>query len=144
MNFKSPKSTEINYVGGLKAHITYTPVQIPRNAILIRPDRPEQSEAIYKLLVALWKAKVFQYFAIGSCQKFIRSREIKALLHGKGNYLDRFSWPNVKVAAQMLKDKPVPCGVFTVDTSLHSLQAGDILLCRIGSKNSIARPYLIF
>ena len=142
MNFRSPTSTAVNYAGGLKAHVTYTPYQIPRNAILIRPDMPEQSEAIYKLLVALWKARVFEYFSHGSCQQSIRVRDVKELLHGK-TMNDRFSWPSVDRYARAFRECPVPCIVRQVDTQDYELQSGDIILGRIGSKASIARPYLI-
>ena len=142
MNFRSPTSSAVSYVGGLKAHITYTPYQIPRNAILIRPVNPQISEPLYNLLVSAWKTRVFEYFSHGSCQQSIRVRDVKELLHGK-TMNDRFSWPSVDRYAKAFKECPVPCTVRQVDTLDYELQTGDIILGRIGSKASIARPYLI-
>lgn len=142
ISFKSPTSTSVNYVGGLKAHITYTPYQIPRNAILIRPANPSLSEPLYNLLVAAWKSRVFEYYSHGSCQQSIRVRDVKELLHGK-SVDTRFTWPQVSRFVSVFRENPVLCLIRQVDTNSFELQAGDILLGRIGSKASIARPYLI-
>ena len=85
---------------------------------------------------------MFEYYSHGSCQQSIRVRDVKELLHGK-SVQSRFTWPSVNKFTQAFKECPVPCFVRQVDTSEFELQAGDIILGRIGSKASIARPYLI-
>ena len=142
VNFISPTSHTVAYYGGCKANITFTPFQIPRNAILVRPDNDQVSKALYDLLVFCWENRVFEYFSHGSCQQSIRSRDVKELLHGRITST-RFTWPNVDSVARLFRDRPVPCIVKTIDTKQYDLLSGDILLGRIGSKHSIARPYLI-
>jgi len=85
---------------------------------------------------------VFEYFSHGSCQLSIRVRDVKELLHGKATE-SRFTWPQVNRFSSVFRENPVPCFVRQVDTSEFELQAGDIVLGRIGSGRSIARPYLI-
>jgi len=95
---------------------------LPRNAILIRPNKISDSVKIYGDFEESWKKGELQRIAVGSCQQFIQ--------------LSRFK-PEFR---KMLENTSVSC-IDNMDGS--QLKKGDILITRHGRKTTTGKPYLI-
>lgn len=132
--FKTPiirKTTTRGIKGALKCDCTCVSTDLPRNAILIRPHKKDQkiSEAIYKMLNFNFQRGGTYQFAAGTCQLSIRAGDVVNMLG--------VTLPKAKNLLNLAK---IQC-MDNKDNTEPKI--GDILLSRVGTSESIGKPFLI-
>lgn len=120
-SFKTPPVAKSFMQGNQECLCVCKTKYLPRNAILIHPVDKDKAEIIYDLMVKAWRLGRFKYLKRGSCQNFITTGELKT----EFNYIRKYA--------------KISC-VDNIDN--HNLEAGDILLSRVGDE-LVGKPHLI-
>lgn len=99
------------------------------NLAKIEADQETRSRALYEIMVNLWESGNLQHrCAFGTCQLSINTRHLKSEL--------KRTWG--------LRELEKELNIKSLDNKdCTKLEAGDVLLTRIGSKRSVGKPYLI-
>jgi len=121
-NFTAPMSINFHARGNMECAEICKPKRLPRNAILVKANEPVK---MYAELDRHWEKGHLGFLAHGTCQLAITKGMLKA--------------PYSKVR-DLLRDATLKC-IDNVDNT--TLEVGDILLTRIGTKKSVGKPHLI-
>lgn len=118
--FETPVQHERFSQGNMHCNCMCYGDELPRNAILIQVKNKDNAKPVYDNVVTLWQNGHFNRMKLGTCQTFIRTREIAKEID-----------PHIA---------NISC-IDNIDNT--TLKSGDILINRVESKRSVGKPFYI-